>query len=283
MANYRAKLCLKEIHQASLNVLKDLDRFCRENSIRYYVFFGTLIGAVRHKGFIPWDDDIDVIMLRSDYDKFLEEYSQRGKYRVVNYKTEPKCPFMISRVSDDSYSLYSKYGPNYKIGAFVDVYPFDFIGENLSQIARKARYTQKFSSRLTKSLERNVFGVIKDTHNGIKKWLLLLAYIIPKMMGCGYYRRKLLDLLDIDSKNKTDCKYVGCVLWDLTKESAFDIELLEETVDLEFENMMVMAPAKYDFILSQIYGDYMKIPPESEQISHHYYQIYENFSETDVI
>ena len=265
------ELSLRETQIASLDILKDIDLVCRTNSIKYYVFFGTLIGVVRHKGFIPWDDDIDIVMLREDYNRFLNIYKDKGKYRLINFENEPKCPFMITRVSDDRYQLISDYGPQYKIGTFVDVYPLDKVGEKVEEAKYASKICRKYSSRLNKSLERNIIGVIKDTHNGIKKWLLLFTYFVPKIMGASYYRNKLLGLEKQFNQGKS--KYLGCVTWAMLKTEYYDCSWFEETIDMKFEELNVMVPKEYDKILTQNFGDYMKLPPEKDRIAHHYYRI----------
>ena len=267
------ELRLQEIQRASLEILKDVDVFCRNNSIKYFVFFGTLIGAVRHKGFIPWDDDVDIAMLREDYDKFIDEYGEKGKYRIINYTNESSSPYMISRVSDDTYSLKSDYGPEYRIGAFIDIYPMDGLGNNFSEIRKYMKLSKRFSRGLGKSLERNVFGAVKETHNGIKKWLLLATYIVPKIKGACYYRNKLIELHKMSIKIE-ESKYVGCIIWNLVEKECYEKKWLEGTCDLDFEEIKVCAPKQYDTILRHNYGDYMELPPERERIAHHYYSIY---------
>ncbi len=265
-------LSIKEIQNSSLEILKDIDAFCRDYGIQYFVFFGTLIGAVRHKGFIPWDDDIDIVMPRAEYDRFIDEYSKAGKYRIVNHNTEPQCPYMITRISNDKYKMISNYGPIYKIGTFVDIYPFDGVGNNEEDIRRASILSRKYSRGLGRSLERNVIGSIKDTHNGIKKWRLLIPYYYAKRYKPEIYRERLLDLRKACPEYECS-EYVGCLIWSLIKQECFKREWLNDVVDMQFEDMTVMAPACYDQILKHNFGDYMKLPPEEQRIAHHYYSI----------
>lgn len=267
------ELNLREIQLASLKILEDIDNFCRNNSIKYFIFFGTLIGAVRHKGFIPWDDDIDIAMPRSDYDRFLKEYGKDGKYRLVNYENDNHCPFMITRISDDSYKLFSKYGPNYKIGTFIDVYPLDGVGNDVLHAKIASKFSRKYASRLSKSLERNIYGVVNDTHHGLKKWILLFTYIIPKLKGSSFYREKLLELRN-QYPEYNNSKYVGCVTWAMLASEYFQREWFEQIIDMKFENIIVMGPAEYDKVLTQNFGNYMELPPVKDRIAHHYYKIY---------
>ena len=188
------ELSLKEIQIKSLEILRDIDKICRLNSIKYCIIFGTLLGAIRHSGFIPWDDDIDIGMTRTNYNKFLMCYKKTGKFRIVNPQTESKCPYMISRISDDRFKMETKYGPKYAIGTFVDIYPFDGIGNNYNLINKIVRLSTMYSRGLSRSLEYNPFVAVKGLHYGVKKWLLLGTYILPKINGSNFYRKRLTRL-----------------------------------------------------------------------------------------
>ena len=260
------ELTLREVQIQSLEILIDIDKICRENLIKYFIVFGTLIGAVRHKGFIPWDDDIDVGMTRENYNKFLSCYKKAGKFRIVNFQSEPLCPYMISRISDDRFKLETEYGSKYAIGTFVDVYPYDGIGSNNQSMKKMVRLSNKYSKGLARSLEYNPFVAVKDLHRGMKKWLLLGMYILPKVKGSDYYRKKLIEL--------TNRYAFGCAIWSLMKKECIKKEWIEKTVDMEFEGIIVMAPQRYDEMLKYNFGNYMELPPIAERVGHHFYKIY---------
>lgn len=267
------ELSFREVQFQSLGILLDIDAVCRANSIKYFIIFGTLIGAIRHGGFIPWDDDIDIGMTRGNYEKFLKCYKDEGKFRIVNQYTDNHCPFMISRISDDRFKLVSDYGPDYEIGIFVDVYPYDGVGNDENSIETIVRLSQRYSKGLSKSLEKNPMLSIKNLHKGIKKWLLLPMFPIAKLIGEKRYRvglNKLAEMYPYD-----DSKFVGCVTWALIKRECFKKKWIEEIIDIEFEGQKVMAPRYYDDMLRTNFGDYMELPPEEDRIGHHFYRIYE--------
>lgn len=267
------ELSLREIQMCSLEVLMDIDRVCRANSLKYCILFGTLIGAVRHKGFIPWDDDIDIGMSRNDYESFLKIYKEQGRFRIVNPSTEEKCPYMITRISDDRYMLESPYGSDYNIGAFVDIYPHDGVGNTDDSVNSIVSKSQKYSRGLAKCLEKNPVISVKKLHRGLKKWLLLPLFIIPKIIGVEYYREKLDKLRSTyDYENSI---FVGCVCWALTKKEVFQKEWIEEIIEMNFEDKIVMAPKYYDEMLKRSYGKYMELPPEKDRVGHHFYKIFE--------
>ncbi|MCI8957375.1 MAG: LicD family protein [Eubacterium sp.] len=266
------ELSLKEIQKKSLEILKEVDSFCRNNQIKYFLAFGTLIGAIRHSGFIPWDDDIDIIMLREDYDKFLDLYKSIGTYRIINFESEKKCPFMITRITDDHYTMKKEYGPKYKIGTFIDVYPFDGVGISQEDIKYITRKTSHYAKGLARSIDTNPIKTINVLHNGLKKWLLLPLYLLPKILGTNYYREKLIKLSKRHTVESSD--YIGCVIWDMSMNGFFKKKWFEHFVEMKFEGMNFLCPREYDKVLKQNYNDYMKLPPENQRIGHHFYKMY---------
>jgi len=267
------ELSLREIQIQSLEILMDIDSVCRRGSVEYCIIFGTLIGAIRHGGFIPWDDDIDIGMTRANYNKFLSLYEKKGRFRIVNPQSELRCPYMISRISDDRFRLETNYGPKYMIGTFVDVYPYDGIGDSDMSMDKIVKLSSHYSKGLSRSLERNPLLSVKDLHRGIKKWALLVTYLLPKIRGANYYRKKLAELTEMYSY--TESEYIGCAIWALAKKECARKKWLEETIDIEFEGMTVMAPKYYDEMLKCTFGDYMELPPVKERVGHHFYKIYE--------
>lgn len=126
---------LSEIHQVTIGVVKKIIDICKNQNIKYFVMYGSLIGAVRHKGFIPWDDDFDIIMLRPEYERFMNYcYTHKEElkpYQLINRYTNENYPFNISRFCDCRYEMIRDDGEeNAGMGIFVDIYPFDGLGNN---------------------------------------------------------------------------------------------------------------------------------------------------------
>lgn len=139
------ELSLREVQLGELEILKRLDSICREQGLKYFLYAGTMIGAVRHKAFIPWDDDIDVAMPRRDYDRLMawwdEHGAQEAPLRMMNIHTNPKYIYPISRLCDTRYQVDYEGTREYGLGLFVDIYPFDGCGstqEEAEQILQSA-------------------------------------------------------------------------------------------------------------------------------------------------
>lgn len=269
------ELSLKEIQHGSLEIMKKIDEICNELGLKYFLMFGTLIGAVRHKGFIPWDDDLDIMMPRSDYDKLIEYFIKNEKelypLMLFSNKNKSNYPYMISRISDIRYSLDVKNEDDFGIGLFVDIYPIDGVGNSQNEVRKIAHKAKYLASLLYLSTRQKC---IKDnTKSKIRLVLKLPAFLYAKFRGKKYFEKKLNNILS--KYHYDDCIYVGCTSWlvDMEKE-VFQKQLVEEIIVVPFEEYYFKIPKNYKKILRQIYGDYMQLPAEKDRIGHHYYTAY---------
>ena len=183
------EISIKEAQKAMLEILKKIDEICDEQNITYFLMYGTLIGAVRHKGIIPWDDDIDIMMPRDDYDKFINyflKYQDELKpYELYSQKNRKNYPYIIARISDSRYILDSKNEKDYGIGLFVDIYPFDGMGNNKEEAIRLGKKADHLSS-LCFLTSRLHFGV-DNTKSKLKMALKIPAYIYAKIKKKIFY------------------------------------------------------------------------------------------------
>ena len=147
-------LSMRDTQQIALEILHTVAQICEERNLRYYLVYGTLIGAVRHHGFIPWDDDVDIMMPRPDYDKLLEYLEDHiGEYphlQVFNRKTCPDYPYMITRISDDRYEIRMENEKPFGMGVFIDIYPMDSCGETPEDSLKVFRKVEKLNALVGK-------------------------------------------------------------------------------------------------------------------------------------
>lgn len=264
----KGELSTREVQLASLEVLKKIDEICTQEGIRYWVMYGTLIGAIRHHGFIPWDDDLDIAMPRPDYERFLawcRDHADEMRPLVALDGYRQGLPFLITRISDTTYKMvgeFSSAAP--ELGAFVDVYPIDGCG-NSSQTAH--RWQERCRSELRRLMHASFKGAEHKEMNGAERALRSgLAFVLG---DSSYYRKRLHELalrFDYDSS-----EYVSCLQWenDLLWPRSCERELLQ----VPFEDTVVPIPNGYDELLRLKYGDYMSLPPENERVGHHFYAI----------
>ncbi|MBQ7577408.1 MAG: LicD family protein [Synergistaceae bacterium] len=263
------EMTIDEIHDAELYVLKRIDSICKELDIKYWVMFGTLLGAVRERGFIKWDDDLDIVMKRNDYEKFIKYFMQGGGgLHLDHILTRKNYPYYIARVSETTNSITE----SYQSGLFVDVYPMDGL-----------EGPQWLTGNRRKIADLIIFHLIGGNKYILGKTLLrrirYAAFVytcrfVRKVFGLNFSRRLALKILDsIAKKYKFDTsEYVGIPGWETSE--CWKREYFDETIYLKFEDFSVPVPKGYHEILTQKYGDYMQLPPENERVPHHYYKAY---------
>ena len=259
------KLELKEIQQISLNILKKFRDICKELNLKYFLAFGTLIGAIRHNGFIPWDDDLDVIMPRNDYEKFIDycinNKDKLGYLELFHYKTSKKYHYGIARLSDSRYIMHSFIDKDCGMGVFIDIYPFDGVSFNNSAYNefKKAFYLKLLSSK-------NMYEKHKTLASKLKN-------VIFKFIGLCFSNRYLLKQIDKIAKRVPfeESRYCGCRTWE---NLIYNSYFFKESINHKFEDDCFAIPKEYDAFLKEGYGNYMNLPPDSERIAHHFYEIY---------
>lgn len=269
------ELTLREIQLGSLEVLKVIDKICRENNIEYFLFYGTLIGAIRHEGFIPWDDDIDIAMPRDSYERFLDYFRQNidslKPFELMHFSTNDKYIYPIARVSDSRYKVEYTGVDDYGLGLFVDIYPFDGWGNTLDE-GRKIEKSF-YWDRLLISLAACNKYVPSYHNNAIRSAIKLIAYKFAKKMSITALLKKADDKAKKYKYN--DCDQVGCTCWiDIADLKMRYKRSLLKPVLHKFEEYEFYIPEGYDEILRGNYGDYMQFPPEEDRVPHHEYKVF---------
>lgn len=264
------ELTLREIQINTLLILKKIDSICTELKIEYWGMYGTLLGAVRHKGFIPWDDDLDIAMRREDYEVFVKYCIENAEilspFSINNSETIKDYPYYISRFCDNRYKVFFD-GMKYTSGLFVDIYPFDGMG-NLKDVKKHNKKKYIFNIYQKGALASSINGIFYGK-NVINKIINIPIIIFGKLRGNKYFLNKL----EIESKKKTwdESTYIGTPAWEF-RTIQFEKEMFDSMIEIPFEDYHIKVPKKYDDILTLYYGDYLKLPPEKERIAHHYYR-----------
>lgn len=245
-----------EVKRIQLDILKSITDFCEKYGISYFLAYGTLIGAVRHKGYIPWDDDIDLIMPRPDYERFCKEYKDDEKdyYEVLNSYTDVSCYINFTKVHDTRTRFQESYSQENNYGIFVDIFPLDgYIDKK--QMVKCHRLFRLIHYKSLRWSGGNSF---------IKNMVLTIFRIILWPFDI----RSLLNKLESESKRKpfegSEYVYFFSEKTDPIKKELFD----EYTYTL-FEKQQYRIPKRYDELLTLQYGDYMKLPPVEQRVNKH--------------
>ena len=249
-------LSLKEVQNLLLEVMVTVDTFCRQHSINYYMIGGTILGAVRHKGFIPWDDDIDIGMLREDYERFLvlaKDY--QWEYELKNYRSAKNCDYVITRLFIPNTYIDNPALSKTKIDKrlYFDIFPLDYASGDL-------KHQMKQSKRLVK-LKKTVAYIDVKANSKNSKTEIFIKKVLSFILSP--FRQIVLSTLENTmSKYKTG-NYVCSMASQYSYErQTFKKSVYGEPKEYEFEGHSFMGPDKSHEYLSQLYGnDYLELPP----------------------
>lgn len=251
---------LLELHKAELMILKELDCICRRNGITYFLAYGTLLGAVRHKGFIPWDDDIDVCMSYKDYKKF-ERVCERelgDDYFLQTEQSDPESKLSYFKLRKNSTTFIVDYLADRDInhGINIDIYPLYNVPDN--EFKRKLQLINTAIYLLLQA------GQIPKHHGTIAKIISgIVLTVLPGRFGKKVKKHCHCNMAKYE---KVNTRRKAMLFGNMSYcKKTYDAKVFEQTVLLEFEGDMFSAPSGYNDYLTSFYGDYMKLPPLEEQ------------------
>lgn len=262
MQGNRISANLREAQLRMLDILVEVDRICEKHDIKYFLSDGTCLGAVRHKGFIPWDDDIDIGMLREDYNKFLKvAINELGSnYFMQNTKTDKFYDLyhIPLKIRDNNSYFIEEYNKKYHQGIYIDVFPFDNIP--------KSKFKYKLQKKISKILVVS-YVKTKDRIDFSNKKELLKHPIYSLIRAILSYEKITRILNKLKKWNDKDGEYVTYgieTIWDTVYKKEWIFPLKK----IEFEGKAFWAPNNHHEILKSAYGDYMSLPKEEDRVWH---------------
>jgi lipopolysaccharide cholinephosphotransferase len=269
------KMTSDDIKECSFNVLLYIDNICRENNIQYYLCGGTLLGAIRHQGFIPWDDDIDIMLPRQEYDKLLSCFPSDGRYKMMKPLVDKGYPYPYAKVIDCNTIKDENLQTRYVGGIDVDVFPIDTLPADREQCINYFNEIERFSLKLDFLKLKTFLG--RNFIFTALKYALSYYYRVIASIGFTSIDKVLSSFINLAKKyNTEESDYCG-----ITSISHYGIKernlttTYSPTVYVQFESHQFPAPGCYDVYLSNLYGkNYMELPPVEKRITHHSFDAY---------
>lgn len=259
---------LRELQLEELKILKEVTNILEINNLSYFAMFGTLIGCVRHNGFIPWDDDVDIAMPRSDYEKFLQLAEQilPSNLKVLHYSKNVFVPNKILRIENINtcmipLDIEGNLRKEVAHGVQIDIFPIDGIYANEKKAKKTIKKVRRMMSIDTLFREKYYLGMSLK-HRMLHFFIQPLSLILGKCFFIKKYNR-LLSRID----RKKEC-FISNAGMDFCKPFICP-DVFDSFEYAKFENIQLRIPKNYDLFLKSCYGDYMKFPPIEEQIPLH--------------
>lgn len=268
------QLTIDELKDLQVEMLEKIHQFCIANNIRYFIGYGTLLGAIRHKGYIPWDEDIDIGMPRPDYDKFLQTFNGTFDELEVN---APELDWNYfepyANVYDIRTVLYEEDNPHHgiEVGVKIDVFPLDGVPSDWNEYISLRRHLAKLNSlrgQKKVSFASQLKKVI-SSGRGVRALLFRMAHPLCSYTRIQQKMRKLATQYDWDSSD-----YVDKITFQNSPETRLLRKVYETYIDVPFEGHLFKAPSDWDSHLKVIYGEYMKLPPVEQQVYKHGFTAY---------
>ena len=266
---YQEVTDIREIQQMELGIMEYIHETCQKIGVKYFLAYGSLIGAVRHKGFIPWDDDMDICMLREDYEK-LQDYlisNPDERYEVMSYKNNLNYVYPFMKVQDNqTYLLEEDVRIDSNMGIYVDIFPVDGYEDDSVFKDKMTRLIKK------RQLSCYTFKGITNTKSLLNSLIRYISVIVFYFTNTNKYIRGIDELAK--SRKVDDYELVDYLIYKDMHKPVWKREWLEQTIMGVFEGKEFMIPKNYHEILTSDYGDYMQLPPVELRFSHHDFQLW---------
>ena len=251
---------IESIKKVELDILIEVAEYCRKHNLKYALFYGTLLGAVRHKGFIPWDDDIDIIMPRKDYNEFIRNFHSYSLKVADCFRTKDYF-YPFAKVFNPEYPILEKSRFNCNLGIYIDIFPVDSISKTKCDKYRNKQLI------LHKTWSRAI-----DTKNVVSK------SVIRKLFSCFFTvkrTQKIAQLMEKNANKYSDSDLcIKTIYLDAQKKGLIDLGMdIFDTEEIAFEDRNFEVPKNKDYCLKLLYGDYMKLPPIEKRVFSHSFEV----------
>lgn len=249
---------LEELKALQLKMLLHVDSFCKKNNIKYTLTYGTLLGAVRHKGYIPWDDDIDIAMPRSDYNRFISLYNgSHPDYKVISHINCTNYGLPFAKVHNSKTIMHEYMYKQDCFGVYIDLFPIDGI-RSLKQIDIVLKWKKYLNAKK---------AVLGRNRSVTKNCIIALGKIALCFTSVKRIVKKIVNVsaqFSFEECEKCCVLYSSNAYREIIQKSIFD-----EMIEVEFEGYKFPVPKDYKRYLTSLFGNYMELPPIEERISHH--------------
>lgn len=267
------ELSLEELKKIELQILCQVQEVCKSQGIRYFLDGGTMLGAIRHGGFIPWDDDIDICMPRPDYERFIDYCRDNDvPFGVISHSSDKRFNELYAKAYDKQTICEELFvnRKNAEYGVYIDIFPLDGLG-NSEKEAKKLLHKSLYKRSLLTAANWKKYFKSKT-----RKW-----YIEPVRLAFYLFSRclntdKLIKKIERIYKEYTfeNSKKVGVYCGCYGDKEIMDHSIFENFIEVEFEKKSFSALKDYDKFLSNLYGDYMQLPPPEKRVTHHTFKAY---------
>lgn len=260
---------VETLKNIQMDILAAIDEFCHNNNIKYSMGCGTMLGAIRHKGYIPWDDDIDIYMLREDYNNLMHLFPEvyKERYCIKSLERNSLWDFVFAKAYDNRTITFEAANYNELYGVNIDIFPIDDVPNDEIQWLR---YNKK-----RRRIQMDLYGLRRNIPFGLRP-RDFARWIYYKTISMRYTRRQLAEYVDSFCQmwNKKGYNYVFECSSGFSQKNRFRKEIFNSLIKYPFEDREFMGFENYDEYLRNGFGDYMQLPPKEKRIAHHHFKTY---------